>query len=497
MSTILSTPLNTVSAPSKSSSSKSIAASSKQTKSANASGGSSGASAAGQTAAGQSALTDPVNASSNDKGKKAVEGSTSFSGTLYQFLTGELADDAASQDGKTAASSENSGAALTETLLSLLQGAAGTASADEAGSTDSNTALINALDKLAEQLQDAADLQELTASNPELMAQLQAWIQQAMQQLQQAGNAALSDNEGSAALTQLAGQPETIKFALMDTIQSMKDLLTGTGAQGTSQTSFMQLVTSLQKALGQTASQQAGAESTQAASSNADQTVQAAAESSNADGAVAAASVQASEEDSSSTQDQQQSDQSAFTGSNIVTAGQLQLRDNAAAQVKAQQPVPVEKFSQEVSGFIINKMDIVKLQGMSEAKITLTPEHLGQVDIRITLHNGQVVAQFVTEHSFAKESLEQQMSQLRSALQAQGLQVEKLEVTQNASLSSHMYHDGKQSGSGSQQRQNSKRRDADEEEGITSLDTLEEWNEWVREVQAKQDNYGSSFVAKA
>jgi flagellar hook-length control protein FliK len=167
------------------------------------------------------------------------------------------------------------------------------------------------------------------------------------------------------------------------------------------------------------------------------------------------------------------------------------------APAKAQAPVPVEKFAQEMTGFVVNKLDIVKLQGMSEAKITLTPEHLGQVDIRITLHNGQVVAQFVTEHAFAKDSLEQQMAQLRSSLQAQGLQVEKLEVTQNPSLSSHMYHEGKQSGSGSQQRQGGKRRQEENDEGLKTVDTIEDWNEWVREVQAKQESYGSSFVAKA
>lgn len=91
------------------------------------------------------------------------------------------------------------------------------------------------------------------------------------------------------------------------------------------------------------------------------------------------------------------------------------------------------------------------------------------------------------------------MSQLRSALQAQGLQVSKLEVTQNTSLSSHMYHDGRQPGSGSSGQQQSKRRDVtvSEEELLSVYDLNEEWNDWISEVRAKEMNMGSSFVARA
>ncbi|MNP55863.1 Flagellar hook-length control protein FliK [compost metagenome] len=113
------------------------------------------------------------------------------------------------------------------------------------------------------------------------------------------------------------------------------------------------------------------------------------------------------------------------------------------------------------------------------------------------MQNGQLTAQFMTEHAFAKESLEQQMAQLRSALQSQGLQVSKLEVTQNTALSSHMYHDGRQSGGGAGQQQSEKRRPMMEEDALAIHDINEEWNEWIAEVRAKEQNYGSSFVARA
>jgi flagellar hook-length control protein FliK len=160
--------------------------------------------------------------------------------------------------------------------------------------------------------------------------------------------------------------------------------------------------------------------------------------------------------------------------------------------------VPVENFAKEVSGFLVGKFDIVKLQGLSEARISLYPEHLGQVDVKITMQNGQMVAQFVTEHLLAKESLEGQMSQLRAALQAQGIQVTKLEVTQNSSLSSHMYHNdshGQRNGSG--QEQDNKRRELKEEDHLLVNDLNEEWNEWMAEVKTREGAYGSSFVARA
>lgn len=188
-----------------------------------------------------------------------------------------------------------------------------------------------------------------------------------------------------------------------------------------------------------------------------------------------------------------------FQSGQIVTAGQLAMREMGTSSVKLQaQPVPVENFGKEISGFLVSKMEIVKLHGMSEARISLYPEHLGQVDIKITMQGGQMMAQFVTEHAFAKESLEQQIAQLRAALQSQGVQVGKLEVSQNTGLSSHMYHDGHQSShQGNQEQQNNKRRSTVKEDSLVINDLTDEWNEWISDVRAKELSLGSSFVAKA
>src|SRR5690625_1377684 len=58
----------------------------------------------------------------------------------------------------------------------------------------------------------------------------------------------------------------------------------------------------------------------------------------------------------------------------------------------------------------------------------LFPEQLGHLDITIRLHHGQMVAQFVADSLAGKELLESQLYQLRTSLQSQGIQVDRLEV---------------------------------------------------------------------
>ncbi|MBH5316639.1 flagellar hook-length control protein FliK [Paenibacillus sp. GSMTC-2017] len=97
--------------------------------------------------------------------------------------------------------------------------------------------------------------------------------------------------------------------------------------------------------------------------------------------------------------------------------------------------VVAENFAETMNGLIVQKFDVRTLNGMSEAKLILFPEHLGQVDVKISMQNGLLTAVFQADTAMAKDLLDNQMAQLRAALQAQGLTVEKLEVTQSTSAS--------------------------------------------------------------
>ena len=59
--------------------------------------------------------------------------------------------------------------------------------------------------------------------------------------------------------------------------------------------------------------------------------------------------------------------------------------------------------------------------GFLKHVLTLSPENLGQVDVKLTMHNGQLVAHFAAQTLLGKEMLEGQLSQLKQSLQGQGL----------------------------------------------------------------------------
>lgn len=183
----------------------------------------------------------------------------------------------------------------------------------------------------------------------------------------------------------------------------------------------------------------------------------------------------------------------------VVTAGQLSLRHGITAPLKAEAaPVPVQQFAQEMNTFISGKLEIVKKGGVAEATITLFPENLGQVDVKITMQNGNLVAQFMTQHAGTKDMLEQQMSQLRLALQSQGIQVERLEVTQNNSSPQSQWTggQGQQTGAGGQQQGRRSREHQEESaDAVLAAELNGEWKDWVSATQ-QDTNQSGGFSTK-
>ncbi|MEC0332992.1 flagellar hook-length control protein FliK [Paenibacillus macerans] len=455
-------------------------------------------------------------------------------------------------NGVSAVAGQGNGQSFDQKLVSMLLGNAGLgtgqanaqllnlAGLQSGGSTQEENANDSLLSMIEGLLQQLPKLDDALEDNPSLLEALQGWLQSFQSLIMP--QAEKSGGDGNAEILVLAQQPETVRFAVQDAlvqlltaqadaqqvagpsnvtappqIQALLDSLQNvldsvpdssepaqTGGKTAELPSVHNLVsgnkpaeTNSQGNMGQHGNDGSlKGENPQAAAVS-----QPKAESGKSQFSVAAGVAGAAGEISvveAEPTDNADVDSSLQPGS-VVTAGQLALRDAGVAAVKhTPRPVPVENFAKEMSGFLVNKLEIVKLQGVSEARISLYPEHLGQVDVKITMQGGQLTAQFMTEHAFAKESLEQQMSQLRSALQSQGLQVNKLEVTQNTALSSHMYHDGQQSGSGAgQQQQSEKRRTLVEEDALATRDLNEEWNAWVAEVREKEQGFGSSFSARA
>lgn len=78
---------------------------------------------------------------------------------------------------------------------------------------------------------------------------------------------------------------------------------------------------------------------------------------------------------------------------------------------------------------IVQRAALHQKDSHSEMRIDLKPEHLGQVRLQIVTENQQVSVRIVTELAAVRDMLETHLSQLKTDLQQQGLQVDRLEVS--------------------------------------------------------------------
>ncbi|MCP3794338.1 flagellar hook-length control protein FliK [Paenibacillus sp. CH40] len=401
---------------------------------------------------------------------------------------------------------------------------------------------------LAPLLQNLEKLDDQVAVDPALLATLQAWIQQVQQFLQGDGtNQQLNGGETTEAtgLTALAANPATLRFALQDALSQLANV--AEQASGDQKSQVAQLLQSLQSATAGTGAisdeQWNGLmKAVELADGGDSQAVQPYANRANGTQPVATATtdkqVVASQQQASQGETNQQGSEGQRSSTNILvqsavkttvtdeasafvdateqadstatdnqtpvitTAGQLSVQTQGTTPSAPAQPVVhVRQFAKEMTEFVVQKLDIVKHTGLTEATIMLRPDHLGQLEVKLTMQNGHLVAQFMTEHSGAKDLLEQQMSQLRSSLQSQGIQVDKVEVTHNESLSSHMYQDGRGSGANQQQQQSNQRSKArgreESEDAMKVAEMAEELRNWTAEQRADEINRTGSFTAQA
>lgn len=374
-------------------------------------------------------------------------------------------------------------------------------------------------------LKDLEKLEEALKKDPSLLKEIQVWLMQALAMLNgvqgqgpSADQQQLTEGEVQT-LSPLASNPETVRFAVQDALTQLSDMLKSMPSSEQSKPQLVQLVQSFQALLnenGKGAAKEASEGQTRATSpviTQVDGETEAAVDKKELPANLKPASetskvsettvkVTSQVKEGTLAEESAEGKSASITepDSNMITAGQLALRSGTTAPVKPMaQPVPVEQFAKEMTNLVVNKLEFVKLQGFTEARISLNPEHLGQVDIKITMQNGQLIAQFMTRNSDARELLDQQMSQLRSALQGQGLQVEKLEVTQSSqSSSSQLYQDGRQPGSGQQDsNRRSREKDVPSDDTIAAAAITEEWNEWLAEREADEEQgHGGTFTAK-
>ena len=78
---------------------------------------------------------------------------------------------------------------------------------------------------------------------------------------------------------------------------------------------------------------------------------------------------------------------------------------------------------------IMNQVKVTNVGGnFAEIRVTLRPESLGDIVLRVMTQNGIVTAQLEAENQRVKEALEASMNNLRDALEEQGIQFAELSV---------------------------------------------------------------------
>ncbi|MBO9609173.1 MAG: flagellar hook-length control protein FliK [Paenibacillaceae bacterium] len=125
----------------------------------------------------------------------------------------------------------------------------------------------------------------------------------------------------------------------------------------------------------------------------------------------------------------------------LQTGDLIRSLQQGFAAKPAGETIGSQSFVQDMSQFMIKAIKVNPLNGFSEARLSLTPESLGHVEVKITMQAGQLVAQFHAQTALGKEMIEGQLAQLRTTLQNQGIHVERLEVTQQNNLQSGMFQD--------------------------------------------------------
>ncbi|MCL2216333.1 MAG: flagellar hook-length control protein FliK [Defluviitaleaceae bacterium] len=79
---------------------------------------------------------------------------------------------------------------------------------------------------------------------------------------------------------------------------------------------------------------------------------------------------------------------------------------------------------------IMSQVKVTQAGGQfTEMRMTLRPESLGDIVLRVLTQNGIVIAQFEAESQRVKEALEADFNQLRDALEEQGIQFSELSVS--------------------------------------------------------------------
>lgn len=110
---------------------------------------------------------------------------------------------------------------------------------------------------------------------------------------------------------------------------------------------------------------------------------------------------------------------------NQIDTTQVKMENSKVAEFPQKEPVDAKDLIQQ----IVKKAEVMLKSDISEMKMQLKPEFLGKMLIKVTIEEGAVVTRIITENQHVKQVLEANLNSLRQNLEANGMKVEKTEVS--------------------------------------------------------------------
>jgi flagellar hook-length control protein FliK len=101
-------------------------------------------------------------------------------------------------------------------------------------------------------------------------------------------------------------------------------------------------------------------------------------------------------------------------------------------------PQPTANDEQANIRELIQRAQVVLNKGGGEMKMELRPEGMGQVHLKVSVDNGQVNVQMLTENDAAKRVIEKGFNELKASLAAHQLHVDNMKVEVGAEIQKHM-----------------------------------------------------------
>ena len=116
-------------------------------------------------------------------------------------------------------------------------------------------------------------------------------------------------------------------------------------------------------------------------------------------------------------------------------------------------PKPTRQDEQDNIRELIRQAQVVLKKGGGEMKLEMKPEGMGQVHLKVSVDDGQVNVQMLTENDHAKRLLENGLHELKASLAAEKLHVDTMKVDVGSEIKKHMDQPSQQDASREQARQ--------------------------------------------